>query len=53
MLCYQYSQILNPDTCLVRLDGQILFESGKKKIKIRKYSDTCEVGQKSQITTLL
>ena len=41
--CIQYGNLdvcsvtntprLNPDTCLVRLDGQILFESGKKKIR--------------------
>ena len=43
----------NPDTCLVRLDGQILFESWKKNLQIQKYPDTCGVGKKSQITTLL
>ena len=61
--CIQYDNLdacsvtdtprLNPDTCLIRLNGHIRFESEKKNLQIQKYPDTCGVGQKSQVTTLL
>ena len=35
---------VNPDTCRTRVHGQIRFESGKKKLRIQKYPDTCGLG---------
>jgi len=51
---------VNPDTCRIRVDGRgqansiwirmrvdvEIFESGKKKLRVQKYPDTCRRGQR-------
>ena len=41
---------MNPDKIRISVDGEI-FVSGKKKLRIQKYPDTCERGLRPGIQT--